>query len=160
MPRPTREELTRLAEDGSLEERARAEMKSFCFTLTAHSGKQRVWFGDCSVTINRNSAFNFFPGEVQIDAGLEPFPVIRADRHETRDLRTPETVVAAFYLPAAEWRAAVESIARILDAYPDVRLFPDAWFEDEPIVALLRDRLLKHPAVIAERDADWPPLLR
>ncbi len=160
MDRPTREKLLELADDGSLEEQVRAAMKDFCFTITIHVGKQRTWFGDCTVTINRNTAFNFFTADVREDPGLEPYPVIRGERTETVNLRGPEGVVPAFYLAAPEWRAAVESVQRLAADYADVRLLPDAWFEDEPVVRLLRQRLLTHPAVQGERGADWPPLLR
>jgi len=160
MDRPTREKLLELAAGGSLEERVRAAMKDFCFTLTIHEGKQRTWFGDCTVTVNRNVAFNFFTADVREDPGLEPYPVIRSERTETVNVRASDGTVPAFYLAAPEWRSAVESILRLAAGYADIRLLPDAWFEDEPIVRLLRQRLLIHPAVRSERGADWPPLLR
>jgi hypothetical protein len=168
MTRPTADELLALAEEGTLEERARADMKAFCFRVERREGRDKIWFGEWTVTVNRNSAFNFFTTDVRDDPGLEPFPVIRAERTEVRDVRvrpdpddpSVDYVVPAFFLAAPDYRAAVESMGRINDGYGEVRLLADAWFADEYIVKLLSERLMGHPAVQADRASDWPPLLR
>jgi hypothetical protein len=48
----------------------------------------------------------------------------------------------------------------ILTDYEGLRTLPDVYFADEPVVALVRNRLLKHPAVQAERASDWPSFLK
>ncbi|MBI2932311.1 MAG: hypothetical protein HYY16_11725 [Planctomycetes bacterium] len=166
--RPTRQELEALLKEGAYEEHVRAAMKDFCFTITRHEGKHRVWFGDASVTINRNVTFNFFTTDVREDPGLEPYPVVRGERTETVEIRvrlvaddpSAEYVVPVFYLSPQEFRAALDSMEHIKADYGDLRILPDAYFEDTEIVQLLAQRLLQHPKVKEERAADWPSLLK
>lgn len=167
MTRPSADELRRRMDDGTYEESARAAMKDFCFRVDHRQGRDKTWFGEWSVVVNRNVAFNFFPSDVRDDPGLEPYPVIRSERTEWRDVRVrpdPEDPASEYVVPvrllaAPEYRAAVESMARIHDEYRDVRLLADAWFDEEHIVLLVRN-LLTHPPVKADREADWPSLLR
>lgn len=166
--RPTRTELEARVRDGSYGAFVRGEMKDFCFTIDRHEGKDRVWFGSHTVSVNRNLAFNFFDRDPRDDKGLEPFPVVRGERSETPDVRvrpyeddpSSEYVVPMFVVPRADYDACVRSMEEILGEYEGMRTLPDVYFAESPVVALLRDRLLKHPAVQAERASDWPSFLR
>lgn len=168
MIRPTRDELERLVEEGVYQDRMRSAMRDFCFTIARHDAKQRLWFGNYSVTINRNVTFSFFSRDVRDDPGLEPFPVIRGEHTEVLPIRvrpdptdpSDDTLVHLFLLAPDIWRTTLHSIERITNDYAALRILPDVYFEDEPLVQLLTERLLTHPAVIADRVADWPSLLK
>jgi len=161
MPRPTRDELEARVRDGTYEKHARAAMKDFCFTVTKHEGKQRTWFGEYTVTLNRNVAFNFFPRDMRDDPDAEPYAVVRGERTETLEMRvrSQDAPVPVFMLSPDDYGTAVDSIERIKEEIGDLRLLPDAYFADTDIVRLLV-RLAGHPSVRAERGADWPPLLQ
>jgi len=145
----------------------RSAMRDFCFTINAHHGQDRVWFGSFTVTINRNVAFNFFERDVSGDDALETFPVVRADRSETIEVRvrphpddpTADYVVTLFQLEKKEYDRAIRSMEEILGQVGDLRTIPDICFEEAPLLVLLRERLMPHPAVKAERAADWPSFL-
>ncbi len=167
-PRPGPAELQAKIQDGTYVDFVRAAMTDFCFTIDPHIARDRIWFGNYTLTVNRNVAFNFFDRDPRDDSNLEPYPVVRGDRQETLDTRvrpaeddpSADYVVPVFFLPKRAWTEAVVSMEGIVAAYPGFRTLPDTWFADEPIIVLVRDRLLKHPAVKAERAADWPELLR
>lgn len=163
----SRHELEKKLDDGTYLDFVRSVMKDFCLTVDRHAGKDRTWFGDYTVTINRNVAFSFFAQDATADPGLEPYPVIRGDRTETRTVRvrsepddpSSEMQFPAFFLGPADWRAVVESLEQIKNDYGDLRTLPDAYFEDTALIRALR-AFLEHPQVQADRKADWPSLLR
>ncbi len=144
----------------------RAAMKDFCFTVNRYEGKERLWFGDYSVSINRNIAFNFFPHNVRDDESVDPYPVIRGDRTETPlvhvspvpDDPSADFTIPFFYLAAQDYRALVETMEAIRTEYVDLRLLPDTYFEETILVRTIQ-KWLAHPTVKAERGADWPSLL-
>ncbi|MBI4564883.1 MAG: hypothetical protein HY716_09360 [Planctomycetes bacterium] len=166
--KPTRGELLAKMADGSFLDYARSVMDDFCFTIDLHQGEDRIWFGSHTLTVNRNVAFNFFDRDVSKDEGLEPFPVVRAERSETMEVRvrpfpddpSSDYVVPVFHLEKDAYDRAIASMDRILADYEGIRTIPDVFFADEPVIALVRDRLLKHPPVAAERSADWPSFLQ
>jgi hypothetical protein len=92
---------------------------------------------------------------------------VRSERNETVELRVrPEPddpsadyVVPAFHLERKDFDAAVRSLYEINAQLGGLRTVPDVCFEDAPAIKLLREKLLTHPAVKAERAADWPDLL-
>ena len=167
-PIPTLDDLAARAAAPGFVDFVRAAMRDFCFTVDPHDGRERTWFGSHTLTINRNVAFNFFDRDVTNDEGLEPYPVVRSDRTETVELRVrPEPddpsadfVVPVFHLDRREFEAAVRSLDAIIAAAPGLRTIPDVCFDGEPAIRLAREKLLVHPAVKAERAADWPDFLR
>jgi len=167
MRAPTLEELAAHARSRHYIDFVKAAMRDFCFSISSHTGRDRTWFGSHTVTINRNIAFNFFDRDVSNDEGLEPYPVVRSDRTETVEVKiSPEPddpsadyVVAVFHLERREYDAVVRSLDAIEVRLEGLRTVPDVCFEDEPAIKLIREKLLNHPAVKAERSADWPDLL-
>ena len=167
MPAPTLADLRARAAGKDYLEFVRSAMRDFCFTIDAHAGRDRTWFGSHTLTINRNTAFNFFDRDVSSDEGLEPFPVVRSDRTEAVEVRvrpfpddpSADFVVTAFHLERRDYGAAVRSMDEILAAAEGLRTIPDVCFEDAFAVRLARELLLPHPAVKAERVSDWPDLL-
>lgn len=167
MPVPTLDELARRAGSKDYDAFVKAAMRDFCFSISAHTGRDRTWFGSHTLTINRNVAFNFFDRDIAGDEGIEPFPVVRSDRTETVDVRvrpepddpSADTVVPVFRLERREYDEAVRSLEDIDGRLAGLRTIPDVCFEDEPAIRLARQKLLAHPAVKAERKADWPDLL-
>lgn len=166
MTRPTRAELLQHWDEGSYLDFVKSAMKDFCFTVDRHTGKERVWFGSHTVTLNRNVAFNFFDHDVRDDDGLESFPVIRSDAPQTPTFKvladpddpTSAYNVTAFYIERSAYDAAIASLDEISKEYDGLRMLPDVCAEDSPAIALIRDRFLVHPAVQAERKDDWPSL--
>lgn len=164
---PTLDDLAERAGGPDYVDYVRAAMRDFCFTVDPHTGRDRTWFGSHTLTINRNVAFNFFDRDVSNDEGLEPFPVVRSDRTESLEVRVrPEPddpsadfVVPVFHLERREYEAAVRSLDAIHAAAAGLRTIPDVCFDGEPVIRLAREKLLVHPAVKAERAADWPDLL-
>jgi len=167
MPPPRLDELRSRSGRPDYTEFVRSAMRDFCFTINPHQGQDRVWFGSFTVTINRNVAFNFFERDVSGDDALEPFPVVRADRSETVEVRvrphpddpSADYVVPMFQLEKKEYDGAIRSMEEILGQAGDLRTIPDVCFEEAPLLILLRRRLMVHPAVKAERAADWPSFL-
>ncbi len=166
-PPPSLEDLAARAGTNDYLDFVKAAMRDFCFSISAHAGRDRTWFGSHTVTINRNVAFNFFDRDVSSDEAIEPFPVVRWERTETVDIRVrPEPddpsadyVVPVFHLERKEYDAAVRSLEEIDARLAGLRTVPDVCFDDEPAIRLIREKLLVHPAVKAERKADWPELL-
>src|SRR5688572_18637738 len=166
-PPPTLDELAGRAGTKDYVDFVKAAMRDFCFSISPHSGRDRLWFGSHTLTINRNIAFNFFDRELAGDEAIEPFPVVRSDRTETVDVTVqPEPddssadyVVPVFRLDRKEYDAAVRSLDDIDARLAGLRTVPDVCFFDEPAIKLVRFKLLVHPAVKAERKADWPDLL-
>ena len=164
---PTLDELADRAGSKDYVDFVRAAMRDFCFSISTHEGRDRTWFGSHTVTINRNVGFNFFDRDVSNDEGLEPYPVVRSERTETVDVRirpepddpSADYVVPVFQLERKEYDDAVRSIEDIDGRLAGLRTVPDVCFEGEPLIRLLREKLLTHPAVKAERAADWPDLL-
>jgi hypothetical protein len=166
MERLSRQELEKKRADGTYLEYVTSVMKDYCLTVQRHEGRQRAWFGTYTVTINRNVAFNFFEHDVAADTGLEPFPVIRSDASRAVSIKVnphpddPSAAysVVAFYTEAKVYGEAVLAMEAILEEYGDLRTLPDAYFEGSALRKLLDERLLRHPAVEAERAGDWPSL--
>lgn len=166
-PTPTIDDLAGLAGTKEYLDFVKAAMRDFCFSISAHEGRERTWFGSHTLTINRNVAFNFFDRELGNDEGIEPYPVVRSDRTETVEVRVrPEPddpsadyVVPVFHLERKEYDAAVRSLEEIDARLAGLRTVPDVCFYEEPAIRLAREKLLVHPAVKAERAADWPDLL-
>jgi len=164
---PTIEELHARFAGKDYIEFVRSAMREFCFTIDPHIGRDRTWFGSHTITINRNVAFNFFDRDVSSDESLEPFPVVRSDRTETVETKirpepddpTADYVVQVFHLGRGDYGAALRSMNDILDRAGGLRTIPDVCFENEFVIRLVREHLLPHPAVKAERAADWPDLL-
>lgn len=167
MPAPTLDELRDRAGSKDYVDFVKSAMRDFCFSISPHEGRERTWFGVCTVTVNRNVAFNFFDRDITDDDAIEPFPVVRSDRNETVEVRVrPEPddpsadyVVPVFHLERKDFDAAVRSLGGIDAQLGGLRTVPDVCFDDEPGIKLLREKLLPHPAVKAERKADWPDLL-
>jgi hypothetical protein len=167
MPAPTLDDLARLAGSKDYTEFVKSAMRDFCFSISAHAGRDRTWFGSHTLTLNRNLAFNFFDRDVSLDEGLEPFPVVRSDRTETVEIRVrPEPddpsadfVVPVFHIERRDYDQAVRSLEDIEARLAGLRTVPDVCFDGEPVIRLVREKLLSHPAVKAERAADWPDLL-
>src|SRR5688572_3582202 len=166
-PIPSLDDLAARAGSKDYVEFVKAAMRDFCFSISAHAGRDRTWFGSHTLTINRNVAFNFFDRDVTADEGLEPFPVVRSERTETVEVRVrPEPddpsadyVVPVFQVEKADYDAAVRSMEEIDARLAGLRTVPDVCFDDAPVILLARQKLLVHPAVKAERGADWPNLL-
>jgi hypothetical protein len=167
-PAPSLKELRARSERKDYAEFVRGAMRDFCFTINAHTGQDQVWFGTFTVTINRNVAFNFFERDVSGDDALEPFPVVRGERTEAVEVRvrphpddpSADYVVPVFRLEKREYDQVMRSMGEILRQVGDLRTIPDVCFEDEPLIALICGKLLTHPAVKAERAADWPSFLK
>ena len=167
-PPPTIEELRARFAGKDYIDFVRAAMREFCFTIDRHIGRDRTWFGSHTITINRNVAFNFFDRDVTSDENLEPFPVIRSDRTESMETKirpepddpSADYVVHVFHLVRDDYNSALRSMNDILDRVGELRTIPDVCFENEFAIRLVRDHLLPHPAVKAERASDWPDLLR
>ena len=165
---PTLDELAARMGDRDYVDFVKAAMRDFCFTVNPHEGRDRTWFGTHTLTINRNVAFNFFDRDVSNDEGLEPFPVVRSDRTETVEVTVrPEPddpsadyPVAVFHVVRGDYDTIVRSLRAIDERAAGLRTIPDVCFEDEPAIQFVRQKLLPHPAVKAERAADWPELLR
>ena len=168
MPVPTLDELAARAGDRDYVDFVRAAMRDFCFTISPHDGRERTWFGSHTLTLNRNVAFNFFDRDVSSDEGIEPFPVIRSDRTETVEVRVrPEPddpsadyVVPVFHLVRGDYDAVVRSLEEIDARAAGLRTIPDVCFDGEPAIKCVREKLWIHPAVKAERAADWPSFLK
>jgi hypothetical protein len=166
-PIPTLDDLAERAGSKDYVDFVKSAMRDFCFSISAHEGRDRTWFGSHTLTINRNVAFNFFDRDVTNDEGLEPYPVVRSDRTETVEVRVrPEPddpsadfVVPVFLLEKSEYDAAIRSLQEIDARLAGLRTVPDVCFDDAPVIKLAREKLLVHPAVKAERAADWPDLL-
>jgi hypothetical protein len=166
MAPPTLDELAAKAGSKEYVDFVKAAMRDFCFTINEHGGRDRLWFGTHTVTVNRNVAFNFFDRDVSNDEGLEPYPVVRSERTETVEVTVrPEPddpsadyVVPVFHLERKEWTEVLRSIQDIHARLAGLRTVPDVCFEGEPLIRFLREKL-DHPAVKAERAADWPDLL-
>src|SRR5688572_25761215 len=166
-PIPSLDDLAARAGSKDYVEFVKSAMRDFCFSISAHAGRDRTWFGSHTLTINRNIAFNFFDRDVTADEGLEPFPVVRSERTETVEVRVrPEPddpsadyVVPVFHLERKEFDSILQSLGGIDARLAGLRTVPDVCFEDEPAIKLVREKLLAHPAVKAERKADWPDLL-
>ncbi len=166
MARPTRSELEAKRSDGTYLDFVKSQMADFCFTVDRHEGKEKVWFGSHTLSINRNIAFNFYSSDIRDDDGIEPYPVIRADAARIVDIRvSPDDddpsaayTVTAFYIDRHEYDDAIKSMDDVLEEYGDLRTLPDVWFPDAAVVRLVQ-RLLQHPRVKADREADWPQLL-
>jgi hypothetical protein len=165
---PTIEELHARAAGREYIDFVRSAMRDFCFTIDPHTGRDRTWFGSHTITINRNVAFNFFDRDVSSDENLEPFPVIRSDRTESMETRirpepddpSADYVVHVFHLVRGDYDAALRSMDDILERAGGLRTIPDLCFENEFAIRLVREHLLPHPAVKAERAADWPAFLK
>jgi hypothetical protein len=166
-PAPTLDELAARAGSKDYTDFVKAAMRDFCFSISLHTGRERTWFGVYTLTINRNVAFNFFDRDISGDEQIERFPVVRSERTETVEIRVrPEPddpsadyVVPVFNLERKEFDEAIRSLHDIDERLAGLRTIPDVCFDDEPLIKLAREKLLRHPAVIADRAADWPDLL-
>ena len=167
MPVPTLDELAARTGSRDYVDYVKSAMRDFCFTVNPHVGRERTWFGIYTLTINRNVAFNFFDRDIAGDEAIEPFPVVRSERTETVEIRvrsepddpSADHDVTVFNLERKEFDQAIRSLHDIGERTAGLRTIPDVCFDDEPAIRLVREKLLKHPAVKAERAADWPDLL-
>ena len=165
---PTLDELAERAGSKDYVDFVKAAMRDFCFSISLHEARERTWFGVYTLTINRNIAFNFFDRDISGDEAIERFPVVRSERTETVEIRVrPEPddasadyVVPVFNLERKEFDAAIRSLHDIDELLAGLRTIPDVCFDNEPAIKLVREKLLPHPAVKAERAADWPAFLK
>lgn len=164
---PTLDELAAKANEKDYVDFVKSAMRDFCFSINLHAGPQRTWFGVYTLTINRNVAFNFFDRDIAGDDAIERFPVVRGERTETVEIRVrPEPDdpsadydVPVFNLERKEFDTAIRSLHDIHERLAGLRTVPDVCFDDEPVIQLVREKLLVHPSVKADRAADWPDLL-
>ena len=167
MATPTLDELAERTGTKDYVDFVKSAMRDFCFSISLHEGRERTWFGVYTLTINRNIAFNFFDRDISGDDAIERFPVVRSERTETVEIRVrPEPddpsadyVVPVFNLERKEFDAAIRSLHDINELLGGLRTVPDVCFDDEPVIQLVRQKLLVHPAVKEDQAADWPDLL-
>ena len=139
--------------------------QAFVFGVEDHRDEAERWGGEFRVSINRNLTVHFAPAftpEMPDAASLPQFVVFpdaeRAGTAEetTTTLEDGDSFAGViYYLDPDDYAIYAEELSEICAEFPEFDLVPDTYFLEREVIGYLRDVVLKHATVVAEREYDF-----
>ncbi|MEZ6183595.1 MAG: hypothetical protein R3F62_01125 [Planctomycetota bacterium] len=139
--------------------------QAFLFGVEDHRQEEERWGGELRITVNRNLTVHFAPGFDPNMPDREALPqfVVMPDAARAGTSEDTTTTLddgdsfagVVYFLDPDDYEVYVEELAEIQAEYPDFDLIPDTYFLDREVLGYLRDVVLKHATVVAEREYDF-----
>ncbi|MCA8922777.1 MAG: hypothetical protein KDD82_13265 [Planctomycetes bacterium] len=139
--------------------------QAFLFGVEDHREEPERWGGEFRVSVNRNLNVHFargFTADMPDHDSLPQF-VVMADEERAGTSQDTSTTLddgdsfagVIYYLDPDDFEIYAEELSEVCAEYPDFDLVPDTYFLDREVLGYLRDVVLKHATVVAEREYDF-----